>query len=413
MISYAKHNDMAIVDFYIDDGYSARKKYTSRKSFMRLMSDVEANKIDVILFIKLDRWFRNIKDYYKIQEILERHNVGWIATQEHYDTTTANGRLHVNIRLAIAQDEADRTSERIKFVFDNKVARGEVISGAVPMGFKIENKRLVHDETKKDMVVDMFDHYAAHHSKYGTHLHMIERWGINIERMNLSIMLRNTLYIGEYRGNKDYCEPLIARETFDKAQAISKARGIRKSSTGRVYIFSGLVRCAECGRSCVGQYSQGKYLYYRCNWAMREHRCSNRIAMNESHIEKWLLENIEDKIKEHIDFEVRLTKGRKKKPPDAAKIKRKLAKLKDLYINDLITLEEYRTDYDALNARLAEEITPVNENRFTGETLLNFLDSDMLETYPAMDRKEKQVLWRGIIKEIRMNSDRELSVFLL
>ena len=117
---YAKNKGYSVVGVYADEGITARKKYTNRKEFMRLLDDVEAGKIDVILFIKLDRWFRNVGDYYKVQEILERNNVGWTATTENYDTTTANGRLYVNIRLAVAQDESDRTSERIKFVFEKK-----------------------------------------------------------------------------------------------------------------------------------------------------------------------------------------------------------------------------------------------------------------------------------------------------
>lgn len=72
------------------------------------------HQIDIILFIKPDRWFRNVADYYEPQRILGAHHVQWIATDKNYDTTTSNGRLHLNIKLSIAQEESDRTSERIK-----------------------------------------------------------------------------------------------------------------------------------------------------------------------------------------------------------------------------------------------------------------------------------------------------------
>ena len=64
---YANMHNLVIVDYYIDEGKSARKKFQNRKEFMRMMTDVEAGRIDLILFIKLDRWFRSVKDYYKIQ----------------------------------------------------------------------------------------------------------------------------------------------------------------------------------------------------------------------------------------------------------------------------------------------------------------------------------------------------------
>jgi len=90
---YAKENNLLIVDYYVDEGKSAREKMQSRTAFQRLMQGVQADKIDLILFIKLDRWFRSIKDYYKTQEILEAHHVDWRTTEEQYNTSTTNGRL--------------------------------------------------------------------------------------------------------------------------------------------------------------------------------------------------------------------------------------------------------------------------------------------------------------------------------
>ena len=96
-----------------------------------LLADVQAGKIDRILSIKLDRWFRNVREYHKIQEILEANNVTWQATMEDYNTATADGRLKVNIMLSVAENESDRTSERIKFVFDGSAAEK---NGASPEG---------------------------------------------------------------------------------------------------------------------------------------------------------------------------------------------------------------------------------------------------------------------------------------
>ena len=106
---FIKENRLKLVDFYMDEGISARKNPQKRKEFKRMITDVEAGNLDLIIFIKLDRWFRNIQEYYIAQQILEKNNVQWVATMEDYDTTTASGRLNLNIRLSIAQDEADRT----------------------------------------------------------------------------------------------------------------------------------------------------------------------------------------------------------------------------------------------------------------------------------------------------------------
>ena len=81
---YAKNKGYDIVGIYTDDGASARKSPFSRKAFKQLMEDVQWNRIDRILFIKLDRWFRSVRDYYKAQDILDAHGVDWETTQEQY-----------------------------------------------------------------------------------------------------------------------------------------------------------------------------------------------------------------------------------------------------------------------------------------------------------------------------------------
>ena len=71
LAEFAEVHQLKVMDYYIDEGYTARKKYNKRKEFMRMLQDAEAEKFDIIVFTKLDRWFRNVADYYKIQEVLE------------------------------------------------------------------------------------------------------------------------------------------------------------------------------------------------------------------------------------------------------------------------------------------------------------------------------------------------------
>ena len=104
---YCVDNNIKIVDHYCDEGVSAGKPYTKRPEMKRLLDDVQAGKIDIILFTRLDRWFRNVKEYFKVQEILDNHKVEWKAIHEDYDTTTPNGRMAITIFLAIAQAERE------------------------------------------------------------------------------------------------------------------------------------------------------------------------------------------------------------------------------------------------------------------------------------------------------------------
>ena len=110
---YARERGWVIVGTYIDAAKTARKNIHKRTEFQRMIQSVKHNEVDILLFCRLDRWFRSVGDYYKVMEILQSHNCDWKTTDEEYDTTTANGRLYINVKLSIAQNEADIDGERI------------------------------------------------------------------------------------------------------------------------------------------------------------------------------------------------------------------------------------------------------------------------------------------------------------
>ncbi|MFV0560272.1 MAG: recombinase family protein, partial [Enterococcus sp.] len=106
------NNDYKIYSTYIDDGISGQK--LQRDEFTRLIEDVKSGLIDMILFTKLDRWFRSLKHYLNTEDILKAHNVTWLAvSQPFYDTSTPYGRTFINQVMSFAELEAQMTSERM------------------------------------------------------------------------------------------------------------------------------------------------------------------------------------------------------------------------------------------------------------------------------------------------------------
>lgn len=406
--AYAKEHGYAIAGRYIDAGKSARKKYTSRKEFVRMMDDVKAGLIDVILFIKLDRWFRSVADYYKIQEILDAHGVAWKTTQEQYDTETTNGRLYINIRLSVAQDESDRDSDRIKFVFEDKVARGEAITGSqcLPLGLVVRDKRVVPDPDTAPIAKDLFARYLATGAIGGSARYVREKYGYMLWDQSAKNMLRNAIYMGAYRGNKNYCEPLISPEDFEEVQKLMQSRSVRSNQSGRIYLFSGLIVCAECGKKMSASYTAShgnQYILYRCRQASIYRQCSHHKQMNEENLEKWLLLNIVTELDSwRLDWETRAAQASRPKV-DRAAIQRKLSKLKDLYVEEMISLDDYRKDYERYSAQLlAAEEEPRRTPDFAAvrKKLVDFID-----IYGEMERQDKQEFWRGIIREIRLDAE--------
>lgn len=419
LLTYAKENGLTVVDTYVDEGISARKRYTRRPEFVRMLEDVKARKIDVVLFIKLDRWFRNIADYYEVQAILDKYKVQWVATEEDYDTTTANGRLALNIKLAIAQDESDRTSERIKFVFQNMVKDGRVISGQVPKGFKIENKRVVIDEELAPIIREMFDMYIAVRSMRAVSRAIFEKYNVNIDVKSMKSMLQNRWYIGEAYGIPGWCPQLIDIDTFELASSIVRVRAERCSTerSDRVYLFTGLVFCGHCGRrmatyTCRNHNQDGsirEFIYYRCT-ARNLHRCDMHRQFNQDTLEKWLLEHVRHEAELYNAELENKGKQSKRKTVDKTKILAKIEKLKDLYLSDMLPREMYEKDYKSLSALLSD--ADEKEKEATKKPIDLSIFDDFKKSYEKLDPEHRKAFWSRVIKKIVVNANNEKFITL-
>lgn len=414
LIDYAKRNNYEIVDFYIDEGKTARKKLNNRKELTRMLSDVKEGKIDLIIFTKLDRWFRNVKDYYKVQEILEKYNVDWKTTKENYDTSTARGRLHINIMLSVAQDEADRTSERIKAVFENKLRNKEPISGSLPIGYKIQDKKVVIDNEKKDIALDVFNLYYLYHSQYEVLLKILDKYDISLCEKTIRRMLQNRIYIGEYRGHSNFCEPLIDEHRFNEIQKLLFSRSKTPSKTGRDFIFTGLLVCKECNHNLVANaqirtYGRKEYVVYKCNQHYARHICEHSKVIYEHALEDYIINNLEDELKNY-EQSIFLGKEKKKtKKVNKSQIKNKLEKLKDLYVNDLIDLEMYKKDYTKY-MKMLNDINQEESVQKDFSHIQSFLNSNYKSVFQNLSKKEKRMLLNSVIDKIIIDKDNRISM---
>lgn len=402
LTQYAQDNGLKIVGIYADEGVTARKKFRNRAAFMRMLSDVEADRIDIILFIKLDRWFRNVADYYEVQRILDAHHVHWIATEEDYDTTTANGRLHLNIKLSIAQDESDRTSERIKFVFDSKVKRGEVISGKVPLGYRIEDKKLAIDQQTAPIAQDIFRQYTVIRSVRALREYVLSKYGLVYGQTGIRALLENERYIGRAHGQDDFCPPLITPEQFRQVQELLAQRAQRNlARSDRVYLFTGLVRCAECGNRLSAHVVGQKYIYYRCTRYEKLHLCPHKKRTSELVLEQWLIDNLISSF-EAYNLSIKEGMSRPRPQVDELKIKRKMEKLKDLYLNDLIDRDTYEQDYTALR----DELRAANAPELSPPQPINIVAiQTALSAYGELSRQHKKEFWERTVSRITITSD--------
>lgn len=417
LTEYAEKHNLKIVGWYADEGVSGRKLIKNRPELQRMLHDAHAGKFDRILFIKLDRFFRSVAEYHECMKYIDP--VVWTATEEKYDLTTANGRAFVNMKLTIAELEADQTGERINLVNEYKVKTGQAMTGAHRQGFgftvqTIDGiKRVVKDIEVEHIVYDIIDHFLVHHNKQQAVMYVNDKYNINLTYKVVQTLLNNTKLYGHHRGNDDYCEAYINKETFDKMQLTLKSN-IKTTPSKRVYLFTGLIKCPKCGRTLTSFFSQNKYniqyFYYRCPKFYLDHLCDFNFFAKEDEIEKNLLANLDQYINEYItDVQV----SNNKADVDNEQVNKQIKELKlemknttTAFRKGRMTEKEYDKEYDELEARLKElesHLEPQIERDLSIYT--DLLKSGWRELYEVLTKENKRAFWRKYIECIEVNND--------
>lgn len=415
LVRYAAEQGFKVVNIYRDEGNSARKPVSKRPVMLQLLEDVKAGKIDRILFTKFDRWSRNVREYHNVQAILDAHNVTWQAILENYDTLTADGRLRVNIMLSVNESEADRDSERIKFVFEGKRRRKEwCFTGGPdqwPYGYRPEVidgvKRCVKDPEKEVIVQDFWDYVVKYSSVRKAGMYCCEKYGITRNYRTWMGTARNELYTGTFHGVEDYCPAYVSRSDWERIilghEIVKKTQKV-----DRVYLFTGLIRCPDCGNTLKATFKTypsdrtKEYNGYRCNNA-KLRTCSFRHQLSERKVENYLLENIQAEMHSYI-LKVEVAEKKKQRKPNVqnlVKLNEQLRRLNVIYIAGNIADEEYVLETKRIKAAIEKakktdgQARPVNL-----EGLKTFLESNFLSIYDTLSKEDQQCIWRSIIDEI-------------
>lgn len=411
LTEFAEHNGYTIVDYYADEGISARKSMKYRKGLLRLLEDVKKDKIDMILVTKLDRWFRNIKDYNITEDILQAHHCYWKTIFENYDSSTANGQMVINIMLSVNQAECDRTSERIKAVLDYKRSIGEVTSGKCACyGYKVVDNRLVKDESVSDIIEDAYDHYRSCYSIRSTVQYLEQKYGDRAPSCNkVDRLFKNETYAGKDKDNYNYCEPYITYSEFQKFRQISSTKTYSAGSY-EPYIFSSLIKCPWCGNNYTGYRQKHKlknggesiYIKYRCGNKFGRHSCAH---FSEHKIEEYMLTHVSARLQEEL-ASVQLKTRQRRKGHGAEALHKEMDRLNILFQKGRITESYYDEQYELLEQQIKEcedAEKPVNLSAY--DSLLAAFSGDWQEMYVKLDKAHKQAFWKSTISSIEI--DRE------
>ena len=396
---YAEEHDMQVVGVYADEGVSGHVLLEKRQAIMRLLSDAEKGKFAVVLFKDITRWSRNASSYYKCQDILDKAKVGWIAVEQPYlETLTPTGRFQVSVMLGTAQLEAEQTGQRIKFVQEAEIRRGHYPfpKHCAPTGYTTEKREdgnyLVIDQETAPIIRTIFHAFKLSYNLQRCVEAVRSAHGIDYSETTVNRILRNPIYKGEFKGNANFCEPLIAPDEWDALQRPKRAYTANKHR-GR-YFFTGLCKCALCGSTMRGNAPNDKYFMYSCKQG-----CHVTITQRE------LEEKVLAMVRPELDEYKLIVKKRKADNESISLQRKKLIqkreRLTEVFLDGIFDKQEYEKRKQDIDLQLAD-LEPQPD--------LPEFKTDFSTMYALLTPEKKCVFWKAFLKDITVHRDRQINL---
>lgn len=279
-----------VPDRYDDGGVSGGT--LERPALKRLLADVEAGRINVVVVYKIDRLSRSLMDFSKLVDAFEKHDVTFVSVTQSFNTTTSMGRLTLNILLSFAQFEREVIGERIRDKVAASRRRGIWMGGWTPLGYDVKNRKLIVNEAEAELVRTIFTRFA----RIGSGLKVVEtlaqdgarnKQGKPIDQGYVYRVLNNRVYLGEavHKGTAYPGEhtAIVDAKLWDEAHAVLKTpRRARKGSSSRIpALLRGLIFCPN-GRAMTPTHTRrhGKlYRYYVSTKVLKEGRSACPIKL--------------------------------------------------------------------------------------------------------------------------------------
>jgi site-specific DNA recombinase len=428
--AYAYSQGWEIVDYYVDEGKSA--KDLDRPELKRMIEDIKQHKIDVVLVYRLDRITRSVMDLYELLGIFDKYHCKFKSATEVYDTTSATGRLFITLVASMAQWERETIAERVSMGMAEKVRQGEWHGSDPPYGYRYfpETKELLINESEASVIRDIFTKYLDGLSDRKIAIYLNEkkvptRKGARWRENRIRYILTNPIYIGTLRWGvrtnreqafqvENAVPAIIDKETFEKAQMI---RNSRRRFHGRQatsdFIFSGVLRCARCGAPMKGHTRKWK------NKRNKSYRCINVLInecdmplISERIIEYQFLKAAKELIFKEIKIETKSSdqhidkeKIIKNLQTELNKIEERRKKWQYAWVNEIIDDNQFK---DRMNEELIKEqeikrkLDDINVeiDEFEMDNELKELMSDALENWIRLDDNEKKQLIQIAINKI-------------
>jgi DNA invertase Pin-like site-specific DNA recombinase len=273
-------------DHYDDGGFTGAN--IERPAFQRLLADVDAGKIDVVVVYKVDRLSRSLLDFAKVMERFNASGASFVSVTQNFSPADAMGRLTLNMLMSFAEFEREMIAERTRDKIAGARRKGKWTGGPVPLGYSVVDKKLVVNELEAVVVRELFALCLEHRSalavarvlkerQRATKRHRAGNGNVREARPwtkgDVLRVLKNPVYAGFMPSGGELHEaehtPIIERETFTRARALLESATKTTKANGRnpEYFLRSMLRCACCGSAFTpASTKRGRttHRYYRC-----------------------------------------------------------------------------------------------------------------------------------------------------
>lgn len=441
--------------FFEDDGYSA--KDMRRPAAQKMISMVEKNEFDIVLTSKLDRMSRNLLDMLQLVNLLNEHDCNYVSASEGFDTSTAVGRMVLQLLAAFAEFERERISERVKDNMMSLARNTDKALGKPCFGYDVVDGKYEINEDEAQVIEVMAQIVEQGHgyrmvAKILNEKGFVTKKGKPWDQMNVKRVINNPMICGTFVFNarkhkngktvmrdkdewvvkENNHQPIIDKDRHQKILAmLSSRKPARKHADSETYLLSGLIKCGHCGKNMKGNTSRvrrknGSYDYYRylCSSYVLGYGCKYH-AVHRDDIENEIIRSIQEMaessskdlnlvvspsqivINELDELKVQL-----------AKIDRRIQKQIEAYSNDLITAGDLKTaseraekDRAEINRkieRLSNQRADINDLQSNAKKLMGDITGEdrgkakaairqLIEQITLMDGANVGLVWKSLV----------------
>lgn len=279
-------------DRYDDGGFTGGN--IERPALKRLLEDIEAGRVDVVLVYKVDRLSRSLLDFARLMSLFECKGVSFVSVTQQFSTTSSMGRLTLNILLSFAQFEREIISERTRDKIAATRRKGKWSGGRPILGYDIDkqNGKLIVNPVEAEQVKEIFRLFAEKRGLVPVLEELSQRGWMNktwvkrsgdtiigapFNRISLGYLLRNVLYIGKVRYKSEIHHgehpALVEPELWMKVQALFEHREEKRVAQTSESLLIGKVFCSACRSAMTPAHTSRMqtrhYRYYVCTQAQR------------------------------------------------------------------------------------------------------------------------------------------------